>query len=247
MEVKGLGNCQILKPTSKVGEDMEGELRKWRWWHLGRLLPRGRWAPWPRRSPTSRPPWRPSPPTITSPSSPRSQTQARPVATGSTPHHDQASFRLTTVSNRASESEAALTKSPSSSFSWSLLFWSFTGAPGAPLPSFLLNNLILFSFWAIFHCHCSVYQTLLNQSINQSIFISGLYTYMLMFYHSEQSMDSHRQAYFHDRPNILSVQINVKNLSQEYNIHAIYTMFRKSWIIRVSSILCITCFMQKII
>ena len=36
---------------------------------------------------------------------------------------------------------------------------------------------------------------------------------MLMFYHSEQSMDSHRQAYFHDRPNILSVQINVKNLS----------------------------------
>ena len=48
---------------------------------------------------------------------------------------------------------------------------------------------------------------------------------MLLFDHSEQSMDSHRQAYFHDRPNILSVQINVKNLSQENNI---YAMFRKA-------------------
>ena len=51
---------------------------------------------------------------------------------------------------------------------------------------------------------------------------------MLLFDHSEQFMDSHRQAYFHDRPNILSVQINVKNLSQEYNI---YAMFRKAKII----------------
>ena len=41
-------------------------------------------------------------------------------------------------------------------------------------------------------------------------------------------MDSHRQAYFHDRPNISSVQINVKNLSQENNI---YAMFRKAKII----------------
>ena len=56
---------------------------------------------------------------------------------------------------------------------------------------------------------------------------------MLLFDHSEQSMESHRQAYFHDRPNILSVQINVKNLSQENNI---YAMFRKAKIITVSSI-----------
>ena len=75
------------------------------------------------------------------------------------------------------------------------------------------------------------------QSHNQSIFISGLYTNMLLdmllFDHSEQSMDSHRQAYFHDRPNISLVKINVKNLSQEYNI---YAMFIKAKIIRVSSI-----------
>ena len=56
---------------------------------------------------------------------------------------------------------------------------------------------------------------------------------MLLFDHSEQSMDSHRQAYFHDRPNISLVKINVKNLSQEYNI---YAMFIKAKIIRVSSI-----------
>ena len=31
-------------------------------------------------------------------------------------------------------------------------------------------------------------------------------------------LDSLRQAYFHDRPNILSVHIDVKILSQEYNI-----------------------------
>ena len=48
---------------------------------------------------------------------------------------------------------------------------------------------------------------------------------MLLFDHSEKSMDSHRQACFNDRPNILSVKINVKNLSQEYNI---YEMFRKA-------------------
>ena len=51
---------------------------------------------------------------------------------------------------------------------------------------------------------------------------------MLLFDHSAQFMDSLRQAYFHDRPNISSVQINGKNLSQEYNI---YAMFRKAKII----------------
>ena len=35
---------------------------------------------------------------------------------------------------------------------------------------------------------------------------------MLLFDHSEQFMDSQRQAYFHDRPNILLVQIDVKIL-----------------------------------
>ena len=53
---------------------------------------------------------------------------------------------------------------------------------------------------------------------------SGWY---LVFDHSEQSMDSHSQAYFHDRPNILLVQIDVKILSQEYNIYVIYTMLGK--------------------
>ena len=73
------------------------------------------------------------------------------------------------------------------------------------------------------------YMRVVFRSINQSIFISGSYTYMLLdmltFDHSEQSMDldSRRQAYFHDTPNILSVENNVKNLSQEYNIYAIYT------------------------
>ena len=33
-----------------------------------------------------------------------------------------------------------------------------------------------------------------------------------MFYHSEQSMDSHMQAYFHDGPNISSEQIDGKIL-----------------------------------
>ena len=50
---------------------------------------------------------------------------------------------------------------------------------------------------------------------------------ILMFDHSEQSMDSHRQAYFHDRPNISLVQIDVKVLSQEYNVYVIYTMLGK--------------------
>ena len=40
------------------------------------------------------------------------------------------------------------------------------------------------------------------ESINQSIFISGLYTYMLLdmllLDLSEQSVDSQRQVYFHD-------------------------------------------------
>ena len=52
-------------------------------------------------------------------------------------------------------------------------------------------------------------------------------SYMLLFDHSEQSMESHRQAYFHDRPNISLVQIDVKVLSQEYNIYVIYTMLGK--------------------
>ena len=53
---------------------------------------------------------------------------------------------------------------------------------------------------------------------------------MQVFDHSEQSMDSHRQAYFHDRPNISLVLIDVKVLSQEYNkynIYVIYTMLGK--------------------
>ena len=56
-------------------------------------------------------------------------------------------------------------------------------------------------------------------TINQSIIIPGLHTYMLLdvllFGHSEQSMDSHRQAYFHDRPNVLLIQIDVGNLPQD--------------------------------
>ena len=62
-------------------------------------------------------------------------------------------------------------------------------------------------------------------------------SYMLLFRHSEQSMESHRQAYFHDRPNISLVQIDVKNLSQDtIFMQYICIMFRKARIIRVSNI-----------
>ena len=47
---------------------------------------------------------------------------------------------------------------------------------------------------------------------NQSMFIFVLYTNtrldMLMFEEGEQSMDSQRHAYFHDRQNISLVQID---------------------------------------
>ena len=64
----------------------------------------------------------------------------------------------------------------------------------------------------------------INQLIDKYFWIKHIQVivYMLLFRHSEQSMESHRQAYFHDRPNISLVQIDVKNLSQDtiymYNV-----------------------------
>ena len=64
-------------------------------------------------------------------------------------------------------------------------------------------------FWAKFYRRAylmfAIFGTPPHQSFHQNLFL--YITYTLLLNHTEQSMDSQRQAHFHDRTNILLVPI----------------------------------------